>query len=160
MDINLGNKKLNISKTYLVLGIVLVLSVILILIVGNKKNSNSIMCTLKNSNDSGSFTTVYSGNFKNDQLNTLTIDYKNEPTSSYLYMIDDIYNNYERQLSELKSAGGYNYKLNKDKKYVSYKVTIDINKIPDSTKEVVGFNNEWSLEKFKKNLEDNGFECK
>ena len=36
----------------------------------------------------------------------------------------------------------------------------DINKIPDSTKEVVGFNNEWSLEKFKKNLEDNGFECK
>ena len=46
MNINLGNKKLNISKTYLVLGIILVLSVILILIVGNKKNSNSIMCTL------------------------------------------------------------------------------------------------------------------
>ena len=40
MNINLGNKKLNISKTYLVLGIILVLSVILILIVGNKKNSN------------------------------------------------------------------------------------------------------------------------
>lgn len=118
------------------------------------------MCTLKNSNDSGSFTSVYSGNFKNDQLDTLIIDYKNEPTSSYLDMIDAIYNNYERQLKELKSAGGYNYKLNKDKKYVSYKVTIDINKIPDSTKEVVGFNNEWSLEKFKKNLEDNGFECK
>ena len=150
MNINLGNKKLNISKTYLVLGIILVLSVILILIVGNKKNSN----------DSGSFTSVYSGNFKNDQLDTLIIDYKNEPTSSYLDMIDAIYNNYERQLKELKSAGGYNYKLNKDKKYVSYKVTIDINKIPDSTKEVVGFNNEWSLEKFKKNLEDNGFECK
>ena len=75
-------------------------------------------------------------------------------------MIDDIYDNYFEQLNSLKNAGGYEYKLEKGQDFVSFESTIDLNSIPDSTKNTIGFNNEWNYKDFKDNLEKNDFICK
>lgn len=160
MKIHLGNKDVEISKTYLVLGILFILTIILLLLKGGSSKNVELICTNLSSNTTGEFKEIYKGIFKNDKLDTLIVEYTNKPTSDYLDMIDDIYKNYDSQLTNLKEAGGYTYQISKDDKSVYFKSTIKLKDIPDSTKNLVGFNNDWNLKDFKKNLEDNKFECK
>lgn len=159
MNIHLKNKDINISKTYLVLGIILILSIILIIIKACTPN-NKLVCTYTSQNVTGDFKTIYTANFKNSKLETLIIEYENKPTKDYLDMIDDIYINYENKLKQLEAGGGYEYKLKKESNKVYFTSKINLNKIPDTTKEEVGFNNEWTYKSFKKYLETKEFKCK
>lgn len=158
MNINLQGKEIIIDKKYIVLGIIVLLAIILLLMFS--KNNNKLECV--QDKDFGRFKTTekYTASFNNNKLSKLNIYEKTTFSNDYLELIDVNYNIYSKQLEALKNAGGYNYTLEKGDDFVLYNSTIDLNKIPDSTKIAVGFNNEWNYEDFKNNLEKNGFNCK
>lgn len=162
MKIHLGNKDVEISKTYLVLGILFVLTIILLLLKGGSSKNVELTCTNLSSNATGEFKEIYKGIFKNDKLDTLIVEFTNKPTSNDLGEIAIIYDNYESQLASLKKAGGYTYQISKDDKSVYFKSTIKLKEIPDSTKSLIKCDSDCdlSMQDFKKNLEDNKFECK
>ncbi|MEG1647903.1 MAG: hypothetical protein RR325_03975 [Bacilli bacterium] len=159
MNIKFKNKEFTIKKIYLIIsGVILILIILLTIF---SCNANKKLNCKSNINGSTSIIEKkYNATFKNNKLSKMVVSYKNTPTGNFQYMLNDIYENYDGQLKKLKNAGGYNYTINKGSDYVFYESEINLNKIPDSTKSAVGYNNMWTYKEFKTDLEKNGFTCK
>jgi len=160
MMIHFQGKDIKIDKKYIIVGIILLLFVItLIILTKSIKTTNQLRCELTEKNETGTFSQVYNATFVNNKLNKLIIELENHPSEKYMYMINDIYTNYYNQLEEFKKNGGYEYVLNKEQDYVSFKTTIYLDSIPDTTKDAINFNENWNYEDFKKDLENVKFIC-
>lgn len=152
-------KDKNNKNLIIILACLIVLVIILLFTNSNKK---TLTCKSNISDETGSYNTVYKATFKNDKLNKLEVSYKNTPTDEFMSMLDDIYENYNNQLISLKNNGGYTFKIKKGDDYVLFESKINIKRIPDSTKELLGFNENWTYDEFKKDLEankDENFKC-
>ena len=148
----------DIDKKYFVIGIAVLLLIAIIPIIFGK--TKTLKCTLNLTTDTAVTNEVYTATFKRNKLKNLVVNFKNSPTSNYLDMIDAIYDKCQSQLEGFKEAGGYTYALEKRTTYVAFESKINLDKIPDKTKIELGFNNQWTSENFKKDLEKNGFNCK
>lgn len=159
MKIDWQGREINIDKKYLMIAAVLIIVCLVLLLI--PKNKSVLMeCTANKSDMFFVTEEKYVATFKSDKLDKLVISVKNNLTDNYIHMLDVLYEDYEEQLKNLKNNGGYDYKIEKGSNFISFESTVNLNKIPDSTKTLVGFNNEWNYEDFKKNLEDNDFTCK
>ena len=158
MTFNLNDKEINIDKKYLIIGGIVVIALIVLLFFIPK--TTKLKCTKIEEKYLTSSKEVYTATFKNNQLSTLVIDFTYTLDEDYMHMFDEVYDHYSANLEELKSGGGYKYKLEKGDDFIHYVSTINMNKIPNSTKDAVGFNNKWKYEYVKDNLEKFDFVCK
>lgn len=156
MKFNFQGKEINIDKRYIVISCILLFALLLILLL---PKNNKLDCVLDSSNSTGDFHRTYTATFEKGKLNTLIFELKNEPSDNYMDMINAIYDNYQNQLTTLKNAGGYDFDLKKGTDYVSYKVTIDLNEIPESTENIINYSKDWNYKDFKKDLESVGYKC-
>lgn len=159
MNIRLGNKEFNITKKEIII-LIVILFLIFITIFINSNKGKKLECNRTNSNITVNAEEKITAKFKNGNLSKLAFYYKTTPTADYQYMLDDMYDNFNNQLIALKNAGGYDYTINKGSNYVSYNSTVNINEIPDSSKEIIGYNNTWTYKDVKADLERNKFKCK
>lgn len=157
MILRFSNKEITINKLLIVIIVVLFIAIILIAIF---PKNEKIVCTKKETLNSEHLTEIYTGIFKKNKLKTLIVDFEKKLTADYEDTIDYLYTDYSKQLEQLKNKGGYKYTIKKNNDSVSFKSTIDVNKIPDETKYKVGFNGDWEYDAFRENLEKNGFNCK
>lgn len=158
MKVNFKDKEFNVDRRVILIGIIVLLVIAIILVSLNKQKK--LECTVIRNNATANVEEKITASFKSGKLAKLVSYYKNEPTEDFQYMLDAIYDNYNGQLTELKDAGGYDYTIELGSDFVAFESTIDINTIPDETKNKVGFNNEWTYKDVKANLEDNEFKCK
>ncbi len=160
MKIKIKDKEINIEKKYLIVLGSVVLLLILLNIWSIFFKPTILICTLEKSSISANTVEKVNFEFKNNSLKNMYVYYKNTPTSDYLYMLEAIYNNYNNQLETLKNNGGYDYTIELGNDYVLTEANIDVSKIPQSTVNDIGFSNEWTYDRTKQDMEDNGFECK
>lgn len=160
MEFKLNDRIIKIDKNILVGVGALLLLALLLLIFSLLKAKTVLTCTQSLSNSTANTTERATFYFKKNHLYQIKAYYKNEPTADFKYMMQDIYDNYKGNLEKLKANGGYDYTITLNNDSVEKSATIDINNIPDSTKDAVGFNNTWLYKDVKKNLEDHGFTCK
>lgn len=158
MNIDLQGNKISIEKKYIIIGCLILLGIFLLLMI--PKSKNKLECTMQNSNNTGIFSRTYVATFKNNKLDNLVFELKNTPTERFIDMLDSIYNNYNSQLKDLKNAGGYEYKIEKDNNHIYYKATIKLNEIPKSTEDIIHYTKNWNYKDLKKDLENIGYTCK
>jgi len=159
MNIKVGKFNLNIEKKYLLV-ILLLLIIIVSLLIYNSQKTVTLNCSVEREKYTSSVTENYEATFKNNKLIKLIVKYKIVPDEEYYTTIDNLYQTYEESLSKLKLAGGYDYTLTKTDSDVEYTVTIDMKKIPLTTEMAIGYDEDWKLNDFKKNLEKYDFKCK
>lgn len=160
MELKIKDKMIVIDKKILIgVGVIIVI-VILLLVFKPSKQNNLLTCEQSKNISTANTTEKIKFYFKNNHLYKMESYYKNEPTIDFQDMLQKIYDNYNGQLEKLKTAGGYDYTITLGSSYVETNATIDIEAIPDSTKDAVGFNKDWLYNDVKKNLEENEFICK
>ncbi|MDD3187190.1 MAG: hypothetical protein PHD02_01800 [Bacilli bacterium] len=156
--IKIGN--LNIDKKKLIIIGSATILLIIIIITLNIRSTKQLICTKTTTDDTDTTVEKVTFHFVNGHLNTMDSFISKTPKEGYEYIINIVYNNYESQSEKLRINGGYEYELSKYDDHFEATATIDLNEIPDSTKNEIGFNNEWIYKDVKTNLEENGFNCK
>lgn len=160
MELKIKDKMIVIDKKLLIgIGAIIVIVILLLMFKPSKQN-NLLTCEQNKSNATANTTERIKFYFKKNHLYKMESYYKNEPTADFQSMLQKIYDNYNSQLENLKNNGGYDYTITLGSSFVETNATIDIETIPDSTKDAVGFNADWLYNDVKKNLEENEFICK
>lgn len=156
----IGNKEIKLNKKSIIIFVIIIFIIAIIFILSRKFNiQNKLECIAIRNNETASIEEKITMLFEDDKLSKMIVYYKNAPTENFIFMLDDIYDNYDKQMSQLKNNGGYDYKIEVGDNYISSKSTIDVNKIPDETKAKIGFNNSWTYKDAKANLESHEFKC-
>lgn len=156
---NIEEKNFDLKKISIILVGILVIVLIISLSSLLSDKDKKLKCQYNNSDKRVTIIEIYNATFEDNKLSELVVYFKKTLTNDYVDMLDDTYDNYFEQLEAFKNAGGYEYTIEKGNDFVEFEATIDLNLIPDTTKDKLGFNNQWNYEDFKKNLENNEFIC-
>ena len=158
MMIHFQGKDIKIDKKYILGATAILVFICLLIILMPKKKT--LECYYYDNNSLTNDTTTYTATFKSNKLDTLVIKFERKFSEDYLHRKEELYDYYETRLKEFEDDGGYKYTIESGDDYIIHESTIDLNKIPDSTKNAVKFNNEWKYEDFKQDLITFGFVCK
>lgn len=137
-----------------------ILAIFLLITIMTGCGDKTLSCTKEEDMEAGVATEKQVITFSNDKINLYEAEMSIKLNDDYKEYADLLLNSLEEPFSDFKDKKGIEYKTSKDDNRISVLLSGEYNKMDEDTKKSLGIAENYSFDKTKESLENDGYSCK